>query len=202
MIYNVQAIWDRKEYTDILRKQLPEAKFYFDFCTQPLRAFGASLFLQGNKPHIHLEDDISIRDNFISETQKAANEYPNHLIHFSDTGIDEPVYQRDTIFPSSSCMYVPAWFPSSYIEWSLDNLWHPKPNKRWGDISGAITAFLRNQEHGWLRWHEPTIIHLDIPSSLTEERQEKGKELTATAPDARRLERKFKSMRRKSFTHG
>lgn len=163
MKYTIQSVWDRWSDSKKLRTRL-DAKVYCDFSVRPVKAFTGSVLLQRSEAHVHLEDDIVLDEDFETIIEEETDKHPNALTSFS--GDYHPGWHDPDTPIDTKCLYIPDWFPLEYVDWAIDNKWHPEKDKQWGDISSSVCEFLRYKNLEWLQG--PILVHHENGPSMKE----------------------------------
>lgn len=178
MDFSIQAVWTRRSNVDYLLERLPNATVYYDFARQPVPAFVGSLMTHYDQPHVHLEDDIYLCDNFEQRIDEAIERYPNDIIGFfpgmSRANLLYPRIYAPRQFLWNQCVYYPAWFPHKYIEWGTKNNWHGREGNRWDGTDYSVGMFLNTIPGGkWVRWWPPLVQHRHGKSMINPRRNPK-----------------------------
>jgi len=154
----IRAVKDRKEYIEYLERNLPEAEFVFDETKNAMDTFLKALFVAGDSPCVHMEEDIMVTRNFLDKLRKAIVERPNRVIQFfsmrkADIEIGSR-YDYGRNFLMNQCFYLPRGYSKLILDYY--DLWERKLEHPTGcDI--VVADFLKNKkEKYWI--HVPSLV--------------------------------------------
>jgi GR25 family glycosyltransferase involved in LPS biosynthesis len=159
------------EYVDYLRKYLPEALILFDSTGNAMDTFLAAMVEAGDRPCVHMEDDIYITSNFMEKIEKALSERPLEVIQFfSMRGDDLKIgsrYDFGRTFMMNQCFYLPSGY--SKMIYDYYPRWPQRDYHKTGyDI--LIADFLKERKEKYYI-HVPSLVqHRNCKSIINPKR--------------------------------
>ena len=183
----IQAIYGRWGQAKKLAEQL-DGVIYVDFCREPTKAFCGSLMTFGGKSHVHLEDDTNLCKGFKEHVRKAIHKHPDQVINFFNGMTKNPVREvaekPGSTYLWAQCTYFPDWFASEFIEWCLDNDYHPDPKSRWSGLDESVAEFLKQTGRKYILWY-PALVQHSIGVSAIDSRRPRRRVSVAFADDVK-----------------
>lgn len=177
----IRAIKDRKDYIEYLHTNLPYANWCFDQKHDAMDTFLRAMRLAGEKPTIHMEEDVLLTRDFMTKILTVISEHPNEVIQFFSMRKDDLTVgsRYDRNYMMNQCFYLPAGY--SRIIADYYNIWEGKKEHPTGTDT-MISDFLKSRkEKYWL--HVPSLVqHRECVSMIDKRRSSKRQSKTFVDP--------------------
>jgi hypothetical protein len=177
----IRAIKDRKDYIEYLNTNLPYANWCFDQKHDAMDTFLRAMRLAGEKPTIHMEEDVILTQDFMTKILTVISEHPNEVIQFFSMRKDDLTVgsRYDRNYMMNQCFYLPAGY--SRIIGDFYTIWEGKKEHPTGTDT-MINDFLKlRKEKYWL--HVPSLVqHRECVSMIDKRRSSKRQSKTFADP--------------------
>ena len=123
MRYIVRTTPSQARWIDYLNNHISNLEVCMDTEQCAMHTWNKSLAMAGDDPHVNLEDDIILTNNFVEKIEAVIAERPNEVIQFfSMRQKDITVGSRyDNSYLMAQCTYYPAGYAPQILsyEWAL-----------------------------------------------------------------------------------
>lgn len=156
-------------YLAYLQPKLPEAVWVFDRIGVAFDTYLRALRAAGNKPSLHLEDDVVLTTGFTEKVAEAIEATGgDRVIQFFSMRKEDALSgsRWDSQFSMNQCTYMPAGVGYPLIRFSAE--WLPKNQQhRKGGYDLMFREWMRiNKVRYWI--HVPSLVqHRSDPSNIS-----------------------------------
>jgi len=178
----IRACRERQAWVDYLLDRLPGATVVYDTTRNAMNTFLEALRVAGDRPVIHMEDDVLLAKGFVCKAESVIGERPETAIQFfSMRKRDIQVGSRwepGGTFLAGLCFYLPAGMSERLLRFD----W-PRREEHPTGLDLLVADFLRaNKERYWL--HVPNLAQHRFGKSLIDSRRSRYRQsLTFEDPD-------------------
>lgn len=170
--YIVRMIPDRARYLPSIVAEIPNVIIIMDRHRKPMETFLNALSIAGEKPTVHLEDDVILCKDFRVRAERIIEQYPDSVIQFFSMRSDDiKIGQRwDNSFCSSMCFYLP------YNYSTLIRRYYPRWERREEHPTAydyLVNDFLRDRKERYLIVVPNLADHRQIKSAINPKRSSK-----------------------------
>lgn len=167
----IKAVPSRVQFIEYLSKNLKQAEFCMDQKKCAFDTFLRSLIMAGNKPCIHMEEDIIITKNFYEKIHLAISERPNSFIQFFSMRKKDLTEgsRLDNNFLMNQCFYAPKGYSKMMLDYFPS--WKSKKIKNHPNGTDLMVCdFLKSRrEKYWI--HIPNLVDHRIGKSIIDPRR-------------------------------
>lgn len=187
----IRAVPAREACVRYLQARLPDATVIWD--DNPghgaFGTFNAALRAAGDRPSLHLEDDITLCRNFTTRVEQALSGHRNEVVQFfsmkakGDLAVGSR-YLPGRTFMMTQCFYLPAGIGPAIVRHTERG---DRPTVDPSGIDMAVGDFLQSiKARYWL--HCPSLVQHNEGRSMLGPRSSRRQSPTFTDPDEDRPE--------------
>ena len=177
----VKTMPKRLEFVSYLKKCLPNLEVCMDEKKDAMDTFVRAMYMAGDDPAIHIEDDIILTQNFYKKALSVIRDKPFSIIQFfSMRKADLTVGSRwDNTFMMNQCHYHPPFYSKMIGDYS--KVWHRITEHPYGYDTMMQDWLKGRKEKYWI--HVPSLVeHRVAKSQIDPRRSSKRQSLTFTDP--------------------
>ena len=175
----VRCVPERARFIAYLRARLPGALYYFHPVRDAVDAFIGALKQAGNKPAIHMEDDVILTRGFRKKLESVIAKHPHTVIQFFSMRKDDLVVgsRFDRNFLMLQCVYLPFGYSQMLAAYD----W-PRREQDPTACDVMLADWLKaRKEAYWI--HCPNLVdHRQCQSVIDSRRSSTRQSKTFTAP--------------------